>query len=174
MPISTLRSPLENCRGTRPTQAARCRPFLNSDPSPIAATIAVAGLRADALDPGNALTCLAPVEDAIGLFRRARKLVSLSSTRPLAAGDELLVNDHRVKIVGRSETLPRFPPRPLLYIPRSPTPPVPTRSSSMPTASSGAADSLTLATATRSWPCKSRSSILKRGSPALTRSPHVT
>jgi hypothetical protein len=42
MPISTLRSPLENCRGTRPTQAARCRPFLNSDPSPMAATIAVA------------------------------------------------------------------------------------------------------------------------------------
>jgi putative ABC transport system permease protein len=38
-----------------------------------------------------------------------------SFTRPLAAGDELLVNDHRVKIVGRSETLPRFPPRPLLY-----------------------------------------------------------
>jgi putative ABC transport system permease protein len=38
-----------------------------------------------------------------------------ASTRPLAAGDELLVNDHRVKIVGRSETLPRFPPRPLLY-----------------------------------------------------------
>jgi putative ABC transport system permease protein len=36
-------------------------------------------------------------------------------TRPLAVGDELLVNDHRVKIVGRSETLPRFPPRPLLY-----------------------------------------------------------
>jgi putative ABC transport system permease protein len=36
-------------------------------------------------------------------------------TRQLAAGDELLVNDHRVKIVGRSETLPRFPPRPLLY-----------------------------------------------------------
>ncbi len=38
-----------------------------------------------------------------------------ATTRPLAAGDELLVNDHRVKIVGRSETLPRFPPRPLLY-----------------------------------------------------------
>jgi putative ABC transport system permease protein len=38
-----------------------------------------------------------------------------AATRPLAAGDELLVNDHRVKIVGRSETLPRFPPRPLLY-----------------------------------------------------------
>jgi putative ABC transport system permease protein len=38
-----------------------------------------------------------------------------ANTRALAAGDELLVNDRRVKIVGRSETLPRFPPRPLLY-----------------------------------------------------------
>ena len=32
------------CRGTRPTQAARWRPFLNSEPSPIAATTAVAVL----------------------------------------------------------------------------------------------------------------------------------
>jgi len=38
-----------------------------------------------------------------------------ATTRPLAAGDELLVNDYRVKIVGRSDALPRFPPRPLLY-----------------------------------------------------------
>jgi putative ABC transport system permease protein len=36
-------------------------------------------------------------------------------TRQLEAGDELQVYDHRVKIVGRSEALPRFPPRPLLY-----------------------------------------------------------
>ena len=36
-------------------------------------------------------------------------------TRELSAGDELLVNDHRVKVMARSETLPRFPPRPLLY-----------------------------------------------------------
>jgi putative ABC transport system permease protein len=36
-------------------------------------------------------------------------------TRPLAAGDELLVNDHRVTVGGRSAALPRFPPRPLLY-----------------------------------------------------------
>ena len=36
-------------------------------------------------------------------------------TRELAPGDELLVNDHRVFIVGRSAALPRFPPRPLLY-----------------------------------------------------------
>lgn len=36
-------------------------------------------------------------------------------TRELAAGDELLVEGRRVKVVGRSETLPRFPPRPLMY-----------------------------------------------------------
>ncbi|MGA7951822.1 MAG: ABC transporter permease [Thiobacillaceae bacterium] len=35
--------------------------------------------------------------------------------RELAPGDELLVNDHRVLIVGRSEGLPRYPPRPMLY-----------------------------------------------------------
>ena len=37
-----------------------------------------------------------------------------------------------------------------------------------------ASASLTLATATESWPCKSRSSILKSGSPVFTRSPHFT
>lgn len=36
-------------------------------------------------------------------------------TRPLTAGDELLVNDKRVSVAGRSKALPRFPPRPLLY-----------------------------------------------------------
>lgn len=36
-------------------------------------------------------------------------------TRPLSVGDEVLVNDHRVWIAGRSEALPRYPPRPLLY-----------------------------------------------------------
>jgi len=36
-------------------------------------------------------------------------------TRELMAGDELLVNDHRIIISGRSQTIPRFPPRPLLY-----------------------------------------------------------
>lgn len=36
-------------------------------------------------------------------------------TRPLAAGDELLVNDHRVVVAGYSGALPRFPPRPLIY-----------------------------------------------------------
>ena len=37
-------------------------------------------------------------------------------TRPLATGDVVLVNDSRVRIVGRSDALPRYPPRPLLYM----------------------------------------------------------
>jgi putative ABC transport system permease protein len=36
-------------------------------------------------------------------------------TRELAPGDELLVNDRRVVVVGRSQGIPRYPPRPLLY-----------------------------------------------------------
>ncbi len=36
-------------------------------------------------------------------------------TRELAAGDELLVNDRRVVVRARSNALPRFPPRPLMY-----------------------------------------------------------
>lgn len=36
-------------------------------------------------------------------------------TRTLAVGDVILVNDHRVRIAGRSQALPRYPPRPLLY-----------------------------------------------------------
>jgi putative ABC transport system permease protein len=36
-------------------------------------------------------------------------------TRPLASGDELLVNDHRVVVAGYANALPRFPPRPLMY-----------------------------------------------------------
>lgn len=36
-------------------------------------------------------------------------------TRMLDQGDELLVNDHLVRVAARSETLPRFPPRPLMY-----------------------------------------------------------
>jgi len=35
--------------------------------------------------------------------------------RPLRAGDELLVNDRLVRVAGRSRTVPRFPPRPLMY-----------------------------------------------------------
>jgi putative ABC transport system permease protein len=38
-----------------------------------------------------------------------------AQTRELEAGDELLVNDHRVVIRARSRALPRYPPRPLMY-----------------------------------------------------------
>ncbi|MCJ7452210.1 MAG: ABC transporter permease [Steroidobacteraceae bacterium] len=38
-----------------------------------------------------------------------------AATRPLEDGDELLVNDHRVVVVGHANALPRFPPRPLMY-----------------------------------------------------------
>jgi putative ABC transport system permease protein len=36
-------------------------------------------------------------------------------TRELTAGDQLLVNDHRVVVRARSKALPRYPPRPLMY-----------------------------------------------------------
>ena len=36
-------------------------------------------------------------------------------TRLLIAGDELLINDTRVRVAGQSGALPRFPPRPLLF-----------------------------------------------------------
>jgi len=36
-------------------------------------------------------------------------------TRELTAGDELLANDHRIEVIGRSHTSPRYPPRPLIY-----------------------------------------------------------
>ena len=36
-------------------------------------------------------------------------------TRELTEGDELLVNDRLVRVLGKSAGLPRFPPRPLLY-----------------------------------------------------------
>jgi hypothetical protein len=42
IPPVASRSPLARWRGASPSQAARCRPFLNSRPSPTAATIAVA------------------------------------------------------------------------------------------------------------------------------------
>lgn len=35
--------------------------------------------------------------------------------RTLIAGDELLANDKRIKVVGIGQALPRFPPRPLIY-----------------------------------------------------------
>jgi len=36
-------------------------------------------------------------------------------TRELTRGDALLLHDHLVQVIGRSETLPRYPPRPLMF-----------------------------------------------------------
>lgn len=36
--------------------------------------------------------------------------------RPLTSGDEFLVNDFRLRVAARAQALPRFPPRPLLYM----------------------------------------------------------
>jgi putative ABC transport system permease protein len=36
-------------------------------------------------------------------------------TRGLTAGDELQANGKRIKVIGRSRSIPRFPPRPLMY-----------------------------------------------------------
>jgi len=38
-----------------------------------------------------------------------------ASSRKLTSGDELLVNERRMVIAGRSATIARFPPRPLMY-----------------------------------------------------------
>lgn len=36
-------------------------------------------------------------------------------TRELDRGDELLANDQLLRVLGQSHSLPRFPPRPLIY-----------------------------------------------------------
>jgi len=41
------------------------------------------------------------------------------STRALQYGDDLLINDKRVVVAGVSKTIPRFPPRPLIYTTQS-------------------------------------------------------
>jgi putative ABC transport system permease protein len=46
-----------------------------------------------------------------------RRLSADTPSRDVAAGDELLLNEHAVRVAATAEALPRFPPRPLLYIP---------------------------------------------------------
>lgn len=53
--------------------------------------------------------------DPADQWRRGARLQD-APTRPLAAGDEMLVNDHRVVVVGQADALARFPPRPMLYM----------------------------------------------------------
>lgn len=51
-------------------------------------------------------------EDKLGTRERS----GMGPMRTLRAGDELLIADHRVLVMGVSHGLPRFPPRPLLFM----------------------------------------------------------
>jgi len=66
------------------------------------------------VDPGGTKGKLNTARRAADQWSHGRPHLD-APIRELAAGDEILVNGHRVRIVGRSATLPRFPPRPLLY-----------------------------------------------------------
>lgn len=66
------------------------------------------------VDPGGTSGKLDTPVGAVNRWPDGPRQVS-GPTRELAPGDELLVNDHRVRIVGRTAGLPRYPPRPLLY-----------------------------------------------------------
>lgn len=66
------------------------------------------------VDPGGTSGKLETAERMSDQWQRGAPHLD-AVTRPLAAGDELLVNDRRVVVRGRSEALPRYPPRPLLY-----------------------------------------------------------
>ena len=85
-------------------------PPLRGDLSPIA----LRGPDAVIVDPGGTSGRLqTPVEKADQWYGGPPRLDV--PTRTLAPGDDLLVNDRRVTVVGRTRALPRYPPRPLLY-----------------------------------------------------------
>jgi putative ABC transport system permease protein len=66
------------------------------------------------VDPGGTSGKLETAERTVDQWQRGAPHLE-AVTRALADGDELLVNDRRVVVRGRSKALPRFPPRPLLY-----------------------------------------------------------
>lgn len=72
--------------------------------------------------PGTAIIDAGGTEDKIGMPARAsdrwpREGMNLAApTRDPQPGDELQINDHRVVLAGMSRALPRYPPRPLLYM----------------------------------------------------------
>ena len=69
MSPSTGFPPVENCRGTRPSQAANCRPFLNSFASP---TLATTALAVTGPTPQTAtMRCMAALSRTWALMRRS-------------------------------------------------------------------------------------------------------
>ncbi|MEO6104818.1 MAG: ABC transporter permease [Pseudoxanthomonas sp.] len=81
-------------------------------------TVGATGLRAPdaaiADAGGTEGKLLAPVNDADRWPHDGPHLDA--PRRELRAGDELLANEHRIRVVGISQGLARFPPRPLLYM----------------------------------------------------------
>ncbi|HEY0799758.1 MAG TPA: hypothetical protein VGD54_02875 [Steroidobacteraceae bacterium] len=66
------------------------------------------------IDPGGTGGKLDTAQRAADQWQRGAPHLD-ASTRPLINGDELLANDRRVVVRGRSKALPRYPPRPLLF-----------------------------------------------------------
>ncbi len=66
------------------------------------------------IDPGGTSGKLETPQLIVDQWPRGKPHLDVL-TRELAEGDELLVNDSRVRVAGRSEALPRFPPRPLMF-----------------------------------------------------------
>lgn len=69
--------------------------------------------------PDAAIVDAGGSEGKLDTFERpnsAATPVKQSAPRTLQADDEIFVNDHRIELAGVSKSLPRFPPRPLLYM----------------------------------------------------------
>ena len=66
------------------------------------------------VDEGGSSGKLATPSLKVDQWPRGRPRLDVPLRLPIA-GDELLVNDTRVRVVGRSVALPRFPPRPLMF-----------------------------------------------------------
>lgn len=100
----------------------RLQPFdvVGLDDATLAGTPPVDGMPADHLlhEPDGAIVDAGGSEGKLDTGERAGPdaPVGGAATRELRAGDELSIADHRVVIAGASHGLPRFPPRPLLYM----------------------------------------------------------
>lgn len=102
----------------------RFQPFqvIGVDDATLAGAPLVDGRGADALRTANAVVVDAGGTDGkletplARADRWPRDGVHLDvATRELDKGDEVLLNDHLVRVVGHSHALPRFPARPLMY-----------------------------------------------------------
>ena len=84
--------------------------------SPAALRAPDAAVAADGGTEGKLLTPADPADPAAPRNRWRGSPRPGAPLRPLAAGDVVLVNDARVRIVARADSPPRFPARPLLYM----------------------------------------------------------